>query len=180
MSGAAEPWGWHQLDRGWCRRLVGLAGIEPGDLVLDVGAGTGAITAELVRAGARVVAVELHPRRAATLRTRFAGLPVVVVQVDASALRLPARPFKVVANPPFGISTALLRQLTRSRSHLDQAALVLPAWAAVRWAAGRGVGGITSRSRFTFELGPRLPSRSFTPAPSVDARTLLIRRGTLG
>ncbi|CAA9221536.1 MAG: hypothetical protein AVDCRST_MAG50-608 [uncultured Acidimicrobiales bacterium] len=176
MSGAAGPWGWHQLDRRWCRRLVEQADIRPGELVLDVGAGTGAITSELVDAGARVVAVELHARRAATLRNRFAGRPVKVVQADASALRLPGRPFKVVANPPFAISTALLRQLTNPRSHLEQAALVLPAWAAVRWAAGRGVGGIASRSRFTIELGSRVPARGFRPAPPEAARLLLIRR----
>ncbi|HEY2373443.1 MAG TPA: class I SAM-dependent methyltransferase [Gaiellaceae bacterium] len=47
------------------------AGIERGDRVLDVGAGTGALTAELVRRGADVAAVDPSPEFAATLQTRF-------------------------------------------------------------------------------------------------------------
>ena len=65
MAAAPPRWGWHQLADGWARWLVERADVEPHDLVLDVGAGTGAITRHLVDAGARVVAVELHPARAA-------------------------------------------------------------------------------------------------------------------
>jgi 23S rRNA (adenine-N6)-dimethyltransferase len=60
----------------------------------------------LVAAGARVVAVELHPVRCASLRRRFAQDRVVVVRADARDLRLPRRPFRVVANPPFVVTTA--------------------------------------------------------------------------
>ena len=82
-------------------RVVADAGVRPGDLVLDIGAGTGAVTAPLVAAGARVIAVELHPERVAMLRERFAGDDVTVVRADVADLRLPRRPFRVVANPPF-------------------------------------------------------------------------------
>ncbi len=104
-------WGWHRLTPAWADRLVADAGVAPGDLVLDVGAGTGALTAPLVAAGARVIAVELHPGRAAALRRRFAGDDVVVVHADAADLRLPRRPFRVVANPPFARTTAILGRL---------------------------------------------------------------------
>jgi 23S rRNA (adenine-N6)-dimethyltransferase len=79
-------WGWHQLDERWAARLVALAQVGPGDLVLDVGAGHGTITAALARAGARVVAIELHERRVATLRERFDGCQVTVVHADATDL----------------------------------------------------------------------------------------------
>jgi len=53
----------------------------------DLGAGRGALTAQLVERGARVIAVELHPARARSLARRFAGRPVTVVQADAASLR---------------------------------------------------------------------------------------------
>jgi 23S rRNA (adenine-N6)-dimethyltransferase len=176
VAGPPGPWGWHQLDRSWAARLVALAGVVPGDLVLDVGAGTGVITTELLRAGARVVAIELHARRVAVLRDRFVGRPVTAVCADAADLRLPRRPFKVVANPPFGVTTALLRRLTRPASRLERASLVLPTWAAKRWTGGRGAGSAASRRSFGYALGPRVPARAFRPAPPADPAILLITR----
>ena len=143
--------------------------------MLDVGAGRGAITAELLRAGAHVVAVELHEQRVAFLRERF-GQRVTVVRADTTDLRLPRRPFKVVANPPFGTTTALLRRLTSPSSRLEQASLVLPAWAATRWAAGRGAGGPRSRQAFVCALGPRVPTSAFRPPPPHGPRILLVGR----
>ncbi len=180
MPAGVDRWGWHQLDRRWARRLVEQARISPGDLVVDVGAGTGVITGELLAAGARVVAVELHPGRAAALRSRYDGRPVTVVQADASALRFPGRPFKVVANPPFAITTSLLRHLTDRRSHLERAAIVLPHWASIRWASGRGAGSTVSKQRFSITAGPRLPARAFDPAPPVAVSTVLVTRADAG
>ena len=58
-----RAWGWHLLTDEWAARIVADAAVRPGELVLDIGAGRGALTAELVERGARVVAVEVHPAR---------------------------------------------------------------------------------------------------------------------
>ena len=169
-------WGWHQLDDREARRLVRDAGVHPGDLVLDIGAGTGALTAPLVAAGARVVAVELHPGRAAMLRERFVRSAVTVVQADASDLRLPRRPFRVVANPPFAASTAILRRLLHPGSRLVRADLVLPLPVAARWAGGRAPA--TRRWTVTFDasLGRHLRPSSFHPPHAGTAVLTLVRR----
>ena len=52
------------------------AGVEPGQRVLDVGAGTGALTAELVRRGASAAAADPSPPFVASLRSRFPGVEV--------------------------------------------------------------------------------------------------------
>ena len=135
--GSRRSWGWHPLVDEWAARIVAAAGVRPGELVLDIGAGDGAITAHLVAAGARVVAVELHPGRVEKLRRRFAGAPVSVVPVDATDLRLPGRPFRVVSSPPYGISSALIRTLLGPRSQLRAADLVLQRAAARRFAETR-------------------------------------------
>ncbi len=169
-SGQARgAWGWHPLDSRWAQRIVDSAGISPGELVLDVGAGLGALTAPLVRAGAQVVAVELHPGRADRLRRRFADAPVTVVRADAADLRLPRRPFRVVSSPPYGISTALLKRLLAPGSRLVSADLVLQRAVVNRWTAR------TTR-HYDLSIGIRLPRKAFTPPPHVDSAVLLIRR----
>jgi 23S rRNA (adenine-N6)-dimethyltransferase len=146
---AAPWWGWHRLAEPWASELVRRSPVQPGDLVIDVGAGTGALTAPLLEAGARVVAVERHPGRARVLRRRFAGAPVVVVECDAADLRLPRRPFRVVANPPFAVMTALVRRLNAS-GRLLSADLVVPRYV-VR--------------RFDFDVVWSLPPHAFRPPP---------------
>ncbi len=147
--------------------MVAAAGVRPGELVLDIGAGEGALTAHLVRAGARVVAVELHPGRAAVLRERFPC--VTVLQADAAAIRLPARPFRVVANPPYGISSSLLSALLAPGSRLAAADLVLQRAVARKYASG------TAR-RYSLTVGLTLPRRAFLPPPHVDSAVLVVRR----
>jgi 23S rRNA (adenine-N6)-dimethyltransferase len=170
------PWGWHRLAPSWAERLVAEAGIRPGDLVLDVGAGTGALTAPLVDAGARVVAFELHPGRAAALRERFAGAPVTVVHADAADLRLPRRPFRVVANPPFAATTSLLGRLLAPGSRLVRADVVLQHAAARRWANGRAPGAGRWARHFDVRPGRPVPRSAFDPRPPVDCRVLRVTR----
>ncbi|HEX7743791.1 MAG TPA: rRNA adenine N-6-methyltransferase family protein [Micromonosporaceae bacterium] len=168
--GSRRSWGWHPLVDEWAARLVAAAGVRPGDLVLDVGAGEGAITAHLVAAGARVVAVELHPGRVEKLRRRFAGAAVHVVQADATGLRLPGRPFRVISSPPYGISSALIRTLLVPHSRLRSADLVLQRAAAWRFAATR------ADRRFDLRIGYPLPRKAFRPPPQVDSVVLQITR----
>jgi 23S rRNA (adenine-N6)-dimethyltransferase len=169
-SGSRRSWGWHPLTDTWAARVVADAGVRSGDLVLDVGAGHGAITHQLVVAGARVIAVELHPARVRRLRARFADAPVTVVEADAHDLRLPHRPFRVVANPPYAITSALLRLLLTRDSRLTAADLVLQR-AAVRRFTERPPGG-----RWSVTLGAAIPRRAFQPPPQVDSAVLRVRR----
>lgn len=169
-------WGWHQLDSKWAERLVADSQIGAGDLVLDIGAGTGAITSALVTRGARVVAVELHPQRAAVLKQRFTADPVKVVVADASDLRLPRYPFKVVANPPFAITTAVLGRLVAPGSRLIRADVVVPWHVARRWSAGRGPGAGRWLRQFEVGTGIPLPRSAFRPPPPNGVAVLVIRR----
>jgi 23S rRNA (adenine-N6)-dimethyltransferase len=172
----SRRWAWHLLSSRWAERIVEDAGIRAGDLVLDVGAGDGALTRPLVQAGARVIAFELHHGRAQELERRFASRGVKVVRADAADLRLPRRPFKVVANPPFTAHVALVKRLVSPGSRLVQADLVLPRHAAVRWAEGRGPGWGRHLAEYTFEVVTTIPRNAFTPPPPQAPVVLRITR----
>jgi len=175
VAGSRRAWGWHQLDPRWAERLVADAGVGPGDLVLDIGAGLGALTSPLLEVGARVIAVEAHPGRAAHLRACF-GSELVVVTADARDLRLPRRPFHVVANPPFGIASALLDRLVHQGSRLVQAHVVVQMQVARRWSGPEAPAARRWRRTFHAELGRSVPRSAFRPAPAVNSRVLVLRR----
>jgi 23S rRNA (adenine-N6)-dimethyltransferase len=175
-SKSGARWGWHQLDSRWAKRIVAEAQVRPHDLVLDVGAGTGAITSSLVTCGARVVAVELHPKRAALLREQFDRDPVKVVMADAADLWLPRHPFRVVANPPFAVTAALLSRLVAPGSRLVRADLVVPWHVAQRWASGHGPGAGRWLRQFEAGIGVSIPRSAFRPPPPNGVALLVIRR----
>jgi len=171
-----ERWGFHRLSASWAQRLVASAGIRPGDLVLDIGAGDGVLTRALVDAGASVVAFELHAKRARALREVFARERVTVVQADVTDLRLPRRPFRVVSNPPFAVSAAVLTRLLAPGSRLETGDLLLPLHVAQRYARHdvRGAG----RWGATVDLfvRERVPRSAFRPPPPNAVAVLRIER----
>ena len=152
------------------------SGVRAGDFVLDIGAGDGALTACLLSTGARVIAVEAHPGRARYLRQRFDGQRVTVVQTDAAAMKLPRQPFRVVANPPYAISSALLRVLLASGSRLVAADLVLQRAVVRQYAEGRAAGAGRWLRQWDVRAGKSLPRRAFRPVPRVDSAVLIVRR----
>jgi 23S rRNA (adenine-N6)-dimethyltransferase len=154
--------------------LVRAAGIARGDAVVDLGAGTGVLTAALVRAGARVTPIELDHELASALRRRFDG----VVEGDALRVALPRDPFKVVANLPFGSGTAILRRLLDPRVPLERADVIVEWGLATKRAAVWPSTQLSAYWGAWFELSVarRLPRCVFAPPPSVDAGVLRIVR----
>lgn len=175
MAGSRRRWGWHQLDPDVATRLVSEARLPPRALVIDVGAGLGAVTAPLVDAGHRVIAVENHHGRATALEEQF-GRHVTVVRADAADLRLPRRPFHVVANVPFAVTSPLLRRLMHRGSRLVSAHVVVQEQAAHRWAGVDAPGRNRWEREFVVSLGRPLPPTAFVPPPRVSARVLEIVR----
>ena len=153
MAGARVPTrGRHALrSRAFADDLVRCARVEPDDLVLDLGAGRGIITAALRDAGARVVAVELD---------------------DDLTVALPREPFAVVANLPFASGTAILRRLLD-----DPAVPVRRVDAIVEWGLAEKRARVWPSTQLSCYWGAwhelsvarRIPRSAFAPPPSVDA-----------
>lgn len=154
------------------------AGVTRRDLVVDIGAGAGLLTEALADVGARVLAVEIDVVLVERLRARVADRPSVrVLAVDFGDLRLPRRPFRVVANVPFSATSAVLHRL------LDDPCIALTAIDVVlqRQVVDRLVGvgrrdAVAWSPWWHFERGALLHRSVFRPPPKVDAAVLVARR----
>ena len=105
------------------------------------------------------------------------GDPVTVVRVDAADLRLPRRLFRVVANPPYGITQRAAATIARAGSRLNVADVVVQHAVARRWANGQGPGcrpldASLSDAHGLTRSSLRLPA----PAAVVDSTLLVVRR----
>jgi 23S rRNA (adenine-N6)-dimethyltransferase len=156
------------------------ASIVPGDLVVEIGAGTGVLTRPLARTGAHVVALESDPALAAQLRRGFSSADTVhVVEADVLRWNWPRDAFSVVANLPFANSGAILRHLLRDPSGALQRAQLILQWEFA--AKHTAVWPATLRSTywrawFDVSVCGRLARTAFSPTPSVDAAVLRVTR----
>lgn len=182
---SAAPGAHHLRDPAVVGRLVSAAPLGPGDLVLDLGAGYGALTVALVRTGADVLAVERFEPAADRLRRRLAGTlgggRVRVVEADIRDMPLPRRPFRVVANLPFAVTSAVLaRLLDDPAGRLDRADLLVQAEAAARLVGTpRDARGALRQARFGMRVASRVPPSAFSPPPRVTAAHLVVVRRPL-
>ena len=175
-------------------RLVADAGeIVGGDLVVEVGPGTGTLTDELLARGAEIVAVEIDRDLAAALRTRFADVPKFkLIEGDALAgkhaindeltavLRAAAgRPRKLVANLPYNIASPLVIELLIEG--LDLLAFTVQKEVADRLKAAAGSDAygplsVMVQMLATVEVLRTLPPQAFWPQPKIDSALVRVRR----
>lgn len=167
------------------RRLVAALDVRAGELILEPGAGRGALTFPLAEAGAHVIAVERDPHwtrrlRAEVDRTRRpdSTLHIDVRRDDIRRAPLPDRPFRVVGNPPFGLTTELLARFLDPSTAVTRIDLVVQSAVARKHATTppQTLRTAAWAPWWTFEVGLRIPRTAFRPVPRVDAALLTIRR----
>lgn len=177
------------VDKRHLQKLVDLAEVNQGDIVLEVGAGTGNLTEILQRSAGKVIAVEKDRVLVAHLERKFEGKSNLQI-VCGDVLRVDLPEFdKVVSSPPYNISSALLFALMRKRFKV--ASMILQKEFAQRLVARAGTkeyGRLTImlQHRATAELFDFVPRISFRPIPKVDSfivrivpRKLIVRREDL-
>jgi 16S rRNA (adenine1518-N6/adenine1519-N6)-dimethyltransferase len=168
--------------------IVARAGVSPEEVVLEIGAGLGALTIPLARAARSVTAIERDRNLVPLLRAELlaAGIQnVTIIETDALALDLPelargaGRPLTVFGNLPYNISSQIVIKLIESRLQICRAVLMFQKELAQRLSAGPGgrdYGRITAMLTYCASVRhlTAVNAHNFFPPPKVDSEVLEI------
>jgi len=173
------------VDPNLVRRIVAAAALQPGERVLEIGAGAGTLTRGLAATGAPVLAYEVDPRLRPVLEEALRGVAGVEVRYeDASDLdprALGEGPWVMVANLPYNVGTPLLLRLVRQAPAIIRFVVMLQREAVERLAAvpgnrTYGLPSVVVRLYGTIEVVLRVPATVFLPSPKVESAVVVIRR----
>lgn len=164
--------------------IVGLVAPTGNDLVVEIGPGEGALTAELARRAGRVIALEVDRHLIARLAQRFPG--VEVVEADArtwdygTLVPPPGGRVLVVGNLPYSVSKPILQTLVAARTAIQEMALMLQREVAERVAAppgGKTYGSLSVLTQLYCDVrvALRVPPGSFRPPPQVESAVIGVR-----
>ncbi len=197
VRSVAERWGirptkqWGQnfvVDANTVRRIVRLADVHAGDVVLEVGPGVGSLTLGLLAAGAHVIAVEIDPVLAEALPDTVrrlqpdGALRLDVIAGDALRIRdLPHTPDALVANLPYNVAVPVVLHLLEAFPTLRTGLVMVQAEVADRLVAppGSRTYGVPSVKLAWFARAERsgaVPASVFWPVPRVESGLVAFTR----
>jgi 23S rRNA (adenine-N6)-dimethyltransferase len=149
------------------------------DVVYEIGPGKGIITGQLARCCKQVIAIEKDPRLAAWLRQKFACQPGVTIRAgDFLIDRLPCEPYKVFANIPFNITSAIVARLTTAVHPPQDAYLTMQKEAAQVYLGkpNETLRSVLLKPWFEVESVHSFQRRDFVPVPRVDVILLRLHK----
>jgi len=164
--------------------IVRAAELTSSNTVVEVGPGLGVLTYELVREAGRVVAIEFDRRMAMRLKDELGATNLDVVEGDVlrvapETLFDVGTPYKVVANLPYQITSAILRHFLEARQAPDLMVVMVQWEVAERIVALPPDMSVLAHSVQIYaepEIVTRVPAASFIPPPQVDSAVLRLRR----
>jgi 16S rRNA (adenine1518-N6/adenine1519-N6)-dimethyltransferase len=168
------------VDDGALAQVASAADIGAEDVLLEIGAGVGSLTRLLAACARRVIAVEIDPLLISLLRAALSSFPNVTL-VQGDILTLPVEDlvgnaalgnYKVAANIPYYITSAIIRRLVESSVSPSLMVLTVQKEVAERICAQPGKMSLLSLSvqyYGTPAIVGRIPAEAFYPAPKVDS-----------
>jgi len=159
-------------------QMAAAAELAKGDTVLEVGPGLGALTRALLPRAGRVIAVELDPYFAATLREEFGdagNLEVVegdIRTLDVESFTIQDSSFKIVSNLPYNITSDFFRASLTARALPECIVAMVQEEVALRIAAPRppiGMLTLLCQLHADCSIVRRVPPGAFAPPPKVGS-----------
>lgn len=173
------------VDPNTVRRVARLAGVGPGDRVVEIGAGLGSLTLALAQTGAAVTAIEVDGGLVAVLRGIVEPAGVTVVEGDALRLDwsslLDGRGWALVANLPYNVATPLIADLLDGVPAVERMLVMVQREVGERLAARPGdeaYGAVSVKVAYwaTAKVVGRVPPTVFHPMPKVESALVRIDR----
>jgi len=174
------------VDPNTIRKIVSRAGVVPGELIVEVGAGLGALTLALAGAGASVVAIEQDRALEPALHETVGGLPgVTVVWGDAVSLDVgrlnDGRPSRVVSNLPYQIATPLVLKALADVPSVTELFVMVQAEVGERLVASPGdpaYGAVSAKIAYLADARVefKVSRRVFYPEPDVESVVVRLTR----
>ena len=168
------------------RKVVSVAGVARGDLVLEIGPGIGSLSLGILERGARLIAVEVDRALEPVLAEVLEGSNARVVIGDAMHIDvkklLRGRPTKLVANLPYQIATPLVLDLLAGVPAIQSFTVMVQKEVGERLAARPGddaYGAVSAKIAFlaSAKIAGRVSRRVFYPMPDVESVIVQIERG---
>ncbi len=147
--------------------------------VYEIGPGEGLITRELAQRYREVIAIEKDAQLAHLLQQAFRDYPNVTIHIgDFVRHPLPHSPYKVFANIPFNITSAIVTRLTSEEHPVDEAYLTMQQEAAHMYLGNpcESLRSLLLKPWFEMEIVHRFQRGDFVPAPLVDVVMLRLRK----
>lgn len=174
------------IDPNTVRKIVRLAGVESGDLVIEIGPGLGSLTLGITEVGADVTAIEIDSRLAAELPNTVRAMQPEAAErfrvihtdaldlADAHLATLPGQPTALVANLPYNVSVPILMHLLELIPGLQRGLVMVQAEVGYRIAAGPGskeYGSPSAKAAWygDWNIAGTVSRRVFWPVPGVDS-----------
>lgn len=161
----------------YAKVLADAVAVRPGETIVEVGPGKGALTKHLIATGAPVVAIEKDEALAAALPRLFPATELSVIVGDVRDFSPPPRPYVLAANIPYYITGEIIRQFLTAQNQPRAMALLIQKEVAERIVARNNKESVLSLSVKVFGT-PRIIAKvgrgNFNPPPSVDSAILLI------
>lgn len=162
----------------YVRYLIGLSSVSANDHVLEIGAGSGIITAELAPVARRVTALEVDKALFAQVQEKLTPFENVTIKpLDILRYRLPNKAYKVFANIPFNITAEIVDKLLGSDFAPTHAYLIVQQEAAEKFVYAAEASALW-QPFYDFEILTKIGRNRFQPMPSVDAALLGIVKRT--
>jgi 16S rRNA (adenine1518-N6/adenine1519-N6)-dimethyltransferase len=166
------------IDGNILKKIIAVSALQPDDHVLEIGPGPGALTEQLLQAGAHVIAVEKDRLFAAHLpkHERLTVLEQDILDFDFGIIN---KRTKIIANLPYHLTSPIMGLFATRGELFSKMVIMVQHEVAIRMVARPGTPDYSSLSVFLQHYGKpsyafKVSRRSFSPAPKVDSAIVVL------